>query len=102
MEGREHVKSYRYVMALRTHQWTEGHPSRFCMAVYKGNASSVLRSPMVRRGDTAIERFFCGTCGSMLWGEDNRHPQCIYPAASCLDTTLPRESPMCMKPSRSL
>ncbi|CAL5227733.1 g10748 [Coccomyxa viridis] len=44
------------------------------------------------RGSTEIatERFFCGTCGSMLWGEDNRYPQRIYPAASCLDTDIPR------------
>ena len=104
VEGRNHVKSYRYVVALRTAQSTEGHPSELCMAQHKGSAAPVLRRSMACRGNTEIatERFFCGTCGSMLWGEDNRYPQCIYPAASCLDTTLPRESHICIKPSRSL
>ena len=27
----------------------------------------------------------------MLWGEDERYPKRIYPAASCLDSELPRE-----------
>ena len=44
----------------------------------------------------ATERFFCRTCGSMLWGEDKRYPTRIYPAASCLDSELPRErKPLC-------
>lgn len=60
----------------------------------------ILDAPLPCRGTTEIatERFFCGTCGSMLWGEDNRYPERIYPAASCLDTSIPGESHACRDP----
>ena len=63
-----------------------------------------LRGALPRRGSTEIaaERFFCGTCGSMLWGEDNRYPQRVYPAASCLDTNIPRTSHACIYPFQTL
>ncbi len=66
--------------------YAPGGPSRSCR-----HTDTVLRYVSVAGVSTegAIERFFCGTCGSMLWGEDSRDPKHIYPAASCLDIDIP-------------
>jgi len=37
-----------------------------------------------------MRRFFCGECGSALYGWDPRWPQWVYPIASAIDTHLPK------------
>ena len=41
----------------------------------------VTQSPM--------ERHFCQTCGSHLWGWDPRWPELVHPHAGAIDTPLP-------------
>jgi hypothetical protein len=36
-----------------------------------------------------MERTFCGTCGSALWGYSTSWPDLIHPHASAIDTDLP-------------
>lgn len=36
-----------------------------------------------------MERTFCGTCGSALWGYSPNWPDLIHPHASAIDTDLP-------------
>jgi len=36
-----------------------------------------------------MERTFCGTCGSALWGYSPKWPDLIHPHASAIDTDLP-------------
>ncbi|GAB5588605.1 hypothetical protein Unana1_03505 [Umbelopsis nana] len=38
-------------------------------------------------------RYFCGECGSHLWGYDDRRPKNVYPMASAIDTDLPLPNP---------
>ncbi len=36
-----------------------------------------------------MERTFCGTCGSALWGYSPKWPDLLHPHASAIDTDLP-------------
>ena len=38
---------------------------------------------------SSMKRYFCGRCGSAMYGWDRQWPQWIYPFASAIDTPLP-------------
>ena len=38
---------------------------------------------------SALERHFCGVCGSMLWAWSSHWPDLVHPFASAIDTPLP-------------
>ncbi|MBT8460421.1 MAG: GFA family protein [Boseongicola sp.] len=48
----------------------------------RGNVRTYESSPN-------MERTFCGTCGSALWGYSPKWPDLIHPHASAIDTPLP-------------
>ena len=42
------------------------------------------------KGQSEMERRFCGNCGSALWVYDDRWPDLVHPFASAIDSPLPK------------
>jgi hypothetical protein len=61
-EGREHVREYQPAIVDSATGVAELSPGR---------------------------RYFCGHCGSALWGWDPRWPELVHPHASAIDSELP-------------
>lgn len=50
---------------------------------------AVIREPGKRARRSGAERWFCGTCGTHLWLQDDEWPDGIWPNACAIDTPLP-------------
>lgn len=50
---------------------------------------AVIREPGKRAKRSGAERWFCGTCGTHLWLQDDEWPDGIWPNACAIDTPLP-------------
>jgi hypothetical protein len=50
---------------------------------------AVIRNPGQRAVRSSAERWFCGTCGTHLWLQDDEWPDGVWPSACAIDTPLP-------------
>jgi hypothetical protein len=57
------------------------------VAVYRAR---LREKPGTRPKLSPARRHFCAKCGSALWVFDPRWPEWVYPAASAIDTPLPK------------
>ena len=56
----------------------------------EGGESVAVYRAVIDGERSPMERRFCKTCGSALWGWDPRWPELVHPFASAIDTPLPR------------
>ena len=70
------------IMGLADSLKVEG---REALSFFQARMSSGKRAEV-----SPMRRYFCGRCGSALWGEDPRWAEWVYPFASAIDTPLPR------------